>query len=228
MTGVHSVIAGSALNLPPFDIYSSTNTLHAGLGTTFTGTSGTFLLNGSTSHQVNSTTAATSSRDLLIISVWAPSAGSIFLPGDWSNLYNTTTRLVAYKVSNGGETSVAATTNVSGPMISTMVNIRGWSSSVPELATATGTSASCDAPSLSPSWGTASPTLYMMFGYHATTVGAAAPAPYNVTSGTCTIAPNVVTFATRSVTTASSSDPPGWTLTSSVSWVAHTVAVRGR
>ncbi len=150
-------------------------------------------------------------------------------PSGWTTIFsqsNTVTLSAAYKVADGSEGATTTCTTASTGSRSAHVTLRitGYQAT-PQSATATGSSTGPNPPSLSPSWGTASETLFIAgFGNRATSAPSGIPANYaDLLSGVNGSGP-VAALATR-IATLSSDDPGAFTSESS-SWVAGTIAVR--
>jgi hypothetical protein len=235
MTGIHNALAAGFVRQSalPFEIFSGTNGFH---NSSFdTALSGSVDVNASSTWQINGTIQATNNLDLIILSGYAPSTSSITITTSGYNvLYNSGGRIIAYKISPGGETSAAISLGTSSRFFSVSYTVKGYvRSTAPEISSvATGTSTAPNPPSISPSWGTASPTIFMWFVSQNDGFTAYPAAPDNQFQAGSELvggATNGVAFGgTRLPATLSSNDPAAATSASSQAWVAHSVAVRGR
>lgn len=143
----------------------------------------------------------------------------------------------AYKICTGGETSVTAThTTERSNHITINIPAAEWANdgTPPEISTvATGNSTTPDPPSISPSWGTTAPTIFIacLFGDDS-----APPFPVtgwptnyggNQTSNNTASSAGVIALATRTATV-TSEDPSAFTMTGTETWGAIVVAVKGK
>ena len=183
--------------------------------------------------------ASIQAGELLIIFVSANNnAGVTFTtPSGWTQLYNVTgggnmrRHACYYKVATGSEgASVTLTGSTNATFAANSYRISGYQGT-PEAATpATGSSASPNPPSLTPSWGSAK-TLWLAVAADISTSGTAPTAPTNFGSG---ITAQGNTFGANQCRTSSSrrelestsEDPGTFTIGSSNQWIAATVAIR--
>jgi hypothetical protein len=167
------------------------------------------------------------SGNLLIALFGTTSAATPTFPAGWSQLFFTSNTFSAwYKIANGTEgASITVTTSSSVQSAHITYRITGYSGT-PEVGTsATGSSANPDPPNLSPSWGAANTLWIACEGI---------TGPYTVSSYPTNYSSGLnyyfggggpsVGAAQRNLN-ASSENPGTFTLGSSSTWVANTIAV---
>lgn len=192
-----------------------------------------------TSHTVN-LGSTPNTNDLLIVAAFFDGTPTITWPtalGTWTQLYTGDNGIssrvdIRYKLANGEGSSIALTTDAGERMATAAWVIDdGTFTGVPEIATATGSSANPDSPSLSPSWGSQD-TLWLSLACSDSgdlTISAY-PTSYSQTAvldatggaGGVTMGRAERQFA------ASSENPSAYTFSASKSWIASTIAVRPR
>lgn len=232
MTGILPVISsGVSGGVGTFGIASGTNGLHAGASFA-SATSGVVVLNGNTAFMSNGGLVATSPKDLVFLFGRSISnTSAISIPAQWNILYNTAGHIVAYKVSPGGESQVSISLPIASVFNSVTYTVRGWANAAPEIATAGGTSNQADPPPIFPSWGTSSPALFIYFMSTTSDIAAFPSAPDNNFLGgkfLNTANDGYVLAASKLPGTTGFGDATPWQLSVSRSWIAHSIAVKGK
>ena len=181
----------------------------------------------STSHTVNLPASIAAGDLLLIFFGYNNSADDVVTPSGWTQFINVSNggRFYGYyKVADGGEGgSVSITSGSAGNSQHNSYRITGYQGT-PEVATATGSSATPDPPNLAPSWGAAD-TLWVAAA-HPVNGAADLTAPTNY-GGLIQTAPSTfhVGSATRQLNAASENPGTFGGANNSV-WETATVAVR--
>ncbi len=179
--------------------------------------------------------------DLLLANFSNDGTATVTTPAGWSLLGNAlangdSDRLSVYgKRADGteGGTTVDFVTSVAETAVAQVYRIIGWGGVVAshvQLGTfVTGSSANPDPPSLSPSWG-AEDTLWIALTNHFREGRTVDVYPASYTDGVQTEAGSQVNGTSlesaRRVLNAVSEDPGTFTISSTVSWAANTVAIR--
>lgn len=183
------------------------------------------------------------SGDLILLFVSGSDNGATTInqPTDWNTLYNDVgpgdqrRAICYYKTSNGSEgatVNITANRTIAWATTSYRISTGTWQGT-PEAGTAaTGTSANPDPPSLSPSWGAASGTLWIAAEHDACTSATVPTPPTNYTDQLRDRATDGTNGAAQCATArrfiaAASQDPNTFTIGISGAWTANTVAVRG-
>lgn len=192
----------------------------------------------STSHTI-SYPATVSSGDLLLCIIGVgDETNDVGWPGTWTEIQDandgaTSEFSIGYRIADGteGGGSFSVSFTASNRRASHLYRISGWhGATVPEVGTlASGTSATPDPPSLSPSWG-AEDTLWIAYARSERGDNTYTGAPTNYTNlaydnDGAGAGAGAVASARRELN-ASSEDPGAFTPSSSAAWIANTVAVR--
>jgi|SRR3989344_3110222 len=177
--------------------------------------------------------------DLLIAVVGQDGAGTFTWPGSWAELVDlgagTVASLhIAYLIASGGEKTVVPTSTLSERSSHLVLRIAAaaWHGTTPpEVTTATGTSATPDPPSLTPSWGSADTLWIASFVIDDPAVSLPVtgwPTSYSgnqVSCGSGDTSTAGIAIATRGLA-ATTEDPGSFSTTASDNWAAATIAVR--
>lgn len=193
-----------------------------------------------TSHTVNLPASIVAGNLLLIIWQSAALGITVTTPSGWTALGSPVTNgnniqfIVYYKTASGSEGATQAiSTNNNTPAAHVSYQISTYQGA-PEVATATGTSANPDPPSLSPSWGF-DKTLWLAISdsvrvstSHSVT---GTPSGYtNVVSASEDLGGTGTSYrlwTLRKEAQASSENPGSFTLSNSLDWCAATLAIHG-
>jgi hypothetical protein len=176
-----------------------------------------------TSHSVNLPSSIVSG-DLLLIFFRFNTACNATITGwtRFSSVANTVQWAAFSRLADGSEgATVTVATDVGVSIRANAYRVNKQGSNTPEVATATGTSAAPDAPSLSPSWG-AGNTLWIA-GMASNSTWTTDPANY--TNGQSTASPLCRTCERDLIAT--SENPAAFATSASAAWVAATVAIKG-
>ena len=186
-----------------------------------------------TSHTVN-LPASISAGDLLIVLVgWEKVPGTVTMT-DWSSLAaddNAVYLQLFYKTASGSEGSTVSVTTVESIRASFVAGrITGWSGTPEKGTAATGTSATPDGPSLSPSGGSQDYLWISAWAYNrGDATSPTEPTNYSstVVNGGGSAGGRPTVAAAFRALTASSEDPGAWSglSTPANSWVAQTFAI---
>ena len=169
--------------------------------------------------------------DLLIAMCFGYADRTHTWPAGWTELWDSDTGNIAaagaYRVADGGEGSTITVTLGIGATSSSHITYRitGYQGT-PEVGTAVGgNSTTPDPPSVTPSWGSTKTLWIAAASENSTSVATAAPTNYGNLI-TVAAANNSAMSATRELE-ASSENPGGFTIPSSVEWHAQLIAIRG-
>jgi len=215
--------------------YGSFTTIIAAFPTVV-GTQLSYTSSGLTGHIIT-LPANVAAGDLIIAFLAVDGTYTTSWPSPWVEIVdtqNSTEFSIAYLIASGGETSVTATTSGAERSHQAAIRISAatWhGTTAPEVATATGTSANPNSPSVTPSWGAADTLFITSFGIDAPEVAFPVtvwPTNYtgnNIESGVTPTSAAGCALATRELN-ATSDDPGAFTITGSDTWVSATIAVR--
>lgn len=179
--------------------------------------------------------ASLASGDLLVIFFSIDAAGgTITTPAGWTQLFTASNSPVVascfYKISNGAEGASVTITHTSGKAGGTSYRIStGTWSGTPEAAAtaATGSSATPDPPSVTPSWGSADNLFLAASFIQEVGVISSAPTNYsNALTGASGSTSAVTTGSAQRQLTSATDDPGTFTWGSSSTWLAQTVVIK--
>lgn len=176
--------------------------------------------------------ATVNAGDLLVMVVMCSSSTINSHPSGWTRLRDSTQTPVYIKNAAGteGGGSAAIGTSSAANIAAQVYRVTGWFDSGTilndvELATTAASSSTPNPPALNPAnWGTED-TLWIVYAGWLTGESVAAY-PTSYTGGTATSASGARIATARRENSVASEDPAVFTLTGSVGWRAHTIAVR--
>ena len=194
-----------------------------------------------TTHTVN-LPSGIASGDLILLTIYCDrsnTAVTVTWPAGYTEMYDEEEGAqdcqfsAAYRIADGTEgTTITVTSNLSERAVHETWRITSWHGTTPPEngAFSQGTSTSADPPSLTPSWG-AEDTLWFAIGAKnpgTNVLFTAGPTSYTnanfLDDGDA--AGSAASGTARRELNATSEDPGGFTIASSVVWMANTIAVR--
>jgi len=172
--------------------------------------------------------------DLLIIGVSLDGNRAMSAPSGWTLLANPTNHTacrhaVWYKTRGSSESNPAitwVTTTELGTWYAFVITTGTWSGT-PEVATASGTNANPNAPSLTPSWGTMKTLWLALHGWDYNRSSSTNPTNYTLRTYRAGSSTGSAGHRTHSrANEVASEDPSQITISASDEWYAHTVAIK--
>lgn len=164
--------------------------------------------------------------NLLVASIGCNGNNTWTWPAGWSELSDSGSLSVAYRVADGTETTVAPTQNGTSTTAWVAFNIRGQAATsyIEAGTTATGSSTAPNPPSLTPTWSN-TPTLFIAVVRSKSTSVTGYPSGY---SNTQTSSGSTVSHSSATKTIPGAAEDPGTFTTGNDNWSAQTVAIRGK
>lgn len=165
--------------------------------------------------------------DLLVVGVYNRDNRTYTWPAGWSELFDSNGLSVGYRTSDGAETTVTPTLSGISRTAWVAFRISGWSGTPENGTIATGTG-NPDPPSLSPSWGAGTPTLFIALGASRATSDITAGPGGDYTQFQTSRANNDPSLASAEFRGgAASSNPGAFTVSGTSDAAAQTIAIKG-